>query len=116
MNSDLTPIDAAVKVLNEAFALDPDAIQCLLCVRIPVTQALADHPTVLVSKEGTSRDSDRYAMGALGLFNAALQAATGMRIATKWSDEKDGEGRARLEGFQAYDPAAQNGIAVLPAP
>jgi hypothetical protein len=116
MNSELTPIEAAARVLNEAFALDRDAIQCLLCVRIPVTQELADHPTVLVSKEGTDRDSARYSVSALGLFNAALQAATGMRLATKWSDEKDSEGRSRLEGFQVYDPTPQNGIAVLPAP
>lgn len=54
----------AVKILNEALALDPEAIRGLCCRRVPCNEALSLHPTIQVGRLG-----DEWEVGLLGILN-----------------------------------------------
>jgi hypothetical protein len=61
------PIQAAVKLLNEALERDPDAITQLVNLRVACNEKLTHHPTIQVHKFG-----DVHKIGILGLLNGAL--------------------------------------------
>lgn len=59
-------IDDVVALLNEALALDAEAISRLFLCRVPCNTALADHPTIQCG----SRESIQHrVVGPLGLLN-----------------------------------------------
>lgn len=61
----LDAIRQAVRVLNEALAADPDAIEELFGHRVQVNEVLADHPTIQV----TGSIGEPPTMNVLGLIN-----------------------------------------------
>lgn len=75
-----------LEALNSAFQADPAAVHCLCANRVPCNQTLADHPTVQVGAIPVW--SDAHQVGALGLLNGVIEALTGRRVATQWSDDK----------------------------
>ena len=84
------------RVLESAFRADPDAIEALICRRLPCNEALADHQSVMV---GTRPDGS-FEVGLLGVLNGILFPTIGERIATVVKDPKpDGTGHHIL-GFQ----------------
>lgn len=60
----ITP-EQAVAVLNEALALDPQAISALVSTRVRCTKALAGHPSIQVGSVGETE----YEVGLLGILN-----------------------------------------------
>lgn len=57
----------AVDVLNQALEADPKAIQQLFDFRVPVSDAVADHESIMVrTKQG------KHSLGFLGLLNGIL--------------------------------------------
>lgn len=94
MNPDLS---IYLKVLNEAVAADGPAITALLSARVPCNEALAAHPTIQVRE---IVNESRFEVGALGLINGLIEAATlGGRIAAQYDDDD------KLIGFVEYDVA-----------
>ena len=71
-------IDAILKVLNDAFDADPDAIRALILHRVPCNRALADHPTVQVNQD---TDDLTFSVGAIGLLNGVVEKFTGKKVA-----------------------------------
>ena len=59
-------IDNAIKVLNEALAADPDAINTLFAFAVPVNQQLAEHPTIQV---WNPPEQDGPTLRAIGIIN-----------------------------------------------
>lgn len=55
----------ACNLLNEAFSLDPAAVDSLITLHVVCNEKMADHPTVQVRQTG----KDRYTMGMLGFLN-----------------------------------------------
>jgi hypothetical protein len=85
-------IAEAVRVMNEAFDLDPEAMERLLKMETPCNELLAKHSTVQVGAiEGHTF------VRPLGLINGLAEALLGERIAARWGDPGD-----RLQGFQKY--------------
>jgi len=83
--------DDVIRVLKEAFDLDPTAIQILIDHRVPCNEALADHPTIQV---GTAENWRKYrpkshnlpknavhTIGLLGLLNGVFGKPDGGPIA-----------------------------------
>lgn len=60
-------VEATVAVLNELFALDPAGTARLVEARVPVNDAVADHPTVPVFPT-----PDGCRLGILGVLNGIL--------------------------------------------
>lgn len=85
-----------VDYLNSAFKSDPAAIHALICINIPCNQELVDHPDVVVNKNNLVGN---YMVSTLGFLNGALTASGMKRIAMKWSDTKDKDGRYEFQGF-----------------
>lgn len=75
-----------IKVLNDAFKLDPKAMQALVELRIPCNQALCDHPTIQVTNDGK--------VGLVGIINGILEELTKLRLGFEHVDGK-------LTGFVA---------------
>ena len=67
----LTAIERAVDILNQALGADPKAISELMRVRVPVytTTALRDHPTIQIGCE-----SEMGSLRPLGLINGLFGA------------------------------------------
>jgi hypothetical protein len=85
-----TPAEA-VALLNEAFALDPAALEILLSCRIYCNPALANHPTIQVAPSSGERWPT---VGPLGLLNGIFGAdANGRGYVAARYDE------GRLVGF-----------------
>ena len=64
--------DEMIAFLNELVAIDPYAIAELLCVRVPCSKALADHPSVQVQgSDGVLSyiAPGTYRVGLLGILN-----------------------------------------------
>lgn len=96
-------LSAFLRVLNEAQAADPVALNALLNHRVECNAKLADHPTIQVRPMTfsgraivTKSDLDRCEVGALGLLNGLIEATTGERIAAVWDDND------KLIGFIQY--------------
>lgn len=62
----VTP-DDVVNFLNEIALIDNTAISCLADDRVPCNEALAQHPTVQVKRDGVYRK-----VGFLGIINGLL--------------------------------------------
>lgn len=75
--------EIAIKVLNEAFAVDPAAITALFENRIPCNVAMIDHPTIPVYP--VSIQGDHVCVGTLGVINGILTAAGAPLICTEWT-------------------------------
>lgn len=100
MNTDPS-IHTAVRILNEAFAADPQCLDNLFKRSWGCNQTLADHPTIQVRQD---RQND-FLVGMIGILNGVLEPMTGQRVAAKWS-ERDCDGHRFLLGFQVYEPAS----------
>jgi len=101
-----------LRVLNEAYEADPDALDALVSSRHICNQALADHPFIQVGTIVTcyedggapiGRKDELYMIGLLGVINGICEPLTGRRIAASFS-EPDSEGRSQLLGFKEYKP------------
>lgn len=95
--------DAVLEALNAAVESDPAAVSCLLSNMVPCTVELANHPSVVVEKGGTT-DKAYWRVGMLGFINAVLSEAGLPRICSAWSKEKDETGRYKFAGFQKWVP------------
>lgn len=93
-----------VDYLNSAYKCDPAAIHALICINIPCNQELVDHPDVVVSKNNVVGN---FTVSTLGLLNGALTASGMKRVAMKWSDTKNKDGRYEFEGFVIADEISQ---------
>jgi hypothetical protein len=95
-------IQKVIDYLNSAFAADPDAMHAMIAMnRVPCNQAMADHPDVVVGKNFITGG---WTVGTLGLINGALTSMGLPRVAIKWSDTKDENGRYQFLGFCEYNP------------
>lgn len=91
----------AAEILQRAFEADPNAMHALVCNRVPCNQALADDPDVIVDKSPVLRGC-HFSVGMMGVLNGVLVACDLPRVSSKWSEERDAEGRQRMEGFCDY--------------
>ena len=95
------PIDAAVRVLNQAFEADPAVISQLVCVRMPCKRSIVEHHSIVCEPLSMLPTPEpRYAVGLLGILNGVLSVMTGKRITTMW-DDSDPE-CAKFQGFTVY--------------
>lgn len=76
-----------IKVLNDAFKLDPKAMQALVDLRVKCNQALVNHPTIQV----TINDE----VGILGIINGILEELTKLKLGGNYDDDD------KLTGFVA---------------
>lgn len=78
--------DKIVVTLNEALALDPNAITKLLHTRVLVNNALADHPKIMVHQpDPISNDPNQilsYELGFLGILNALVDEPIKAELST----------------------------------
>lgn len=86
--------DTFLRVLNEAYQADPQAIHALICGRVPCNTKLANHPTVQVSDNPVAGEG--YVVGLLGIINGVCEPLTGRRIAAQFSEDH------KMLGFQEY--------------
>lgn len=94
-------VNEMIKVLNEAFVLDPTAMQDLISTRFPCNQKLRDHETIQVHAYGDS-SMDNPKVGFLGMLNGLIgidQNGFGA-IAAHYNDDKE------LTGFVMVDTEA----------
>lgn len=94
-------INEIIKVLNDAFTLDPAAVQDLISTRFPCNQKLRDHETIQVHAYGDS-SMNNPKVGFLGMLNGLIgidQNGSGA-IAAKYNDDKE------LTGFVMTDTDA----------
>ena len=81
----------AVKILNEAFALDPSAIETLIDSRVSCNEKLANHPTIQAGS-----DSEVYSLSIIGLLNGIFGCdENGQGPIARMFDDETGE----LTGF-----------------
>lgn len=93
----------ASEALTVAFQADANAVQALLCNRVPCNQFLADDQFVIVESPPTL-PGQHFQVGALGLVNAVL-AANGLPLVAAKFSEPDDKGISQLLGFCDYTPA-----------
>ena len=60
-----------INKLNEIHQLDPTVLETLIPFRVPCNQALSEHPTVQVGKNG-----DGFEVGLLGILNGLVGVKT----------------------------------------
>lgn len=60
--------ETAVTVLNELFAADPEGATRLFNARVPVNDAVADHPTIVCRP----LDGGGHELGVIGVLNGIL--------------------------------------------
>jgi hypothetical protein len=92
----------SAEVMQRAYEADPNAMHSLVCIRVPCNQALADDPHVIVDRPPVLA-GDFWQVGILGVLNGVLSANGLQKVAVKWSDEKDEDGRSKIVGFCDYD-------------
>lgn len=95
----MNQIDKVIEVLNDAFTRDPLAIRALLVNKVPCNKSLAKHPTIQVGE--VPRFENCFEVGTLGIINGIVEALTGERVASLWSDPDDSN-RCKLLGFVKY--------------
>lgn len=94
----MSKVISPAEALNIAFQLDPNAIHALVVNRVPCNRFLADDQFVQVDGVPVL-GKEYYQVGSLGLINAVLAAQGLPLVAAKWSEEVDGDGRHKLDGF-----------------
>lgn len=92
--------------LNRAFAADPEAVHAILCNRVPCNKTLADDPTIVVGESLVAPDA--FNVGIIGLLNGVLADMGQPLVASRWSDDVDGEGRRKLLGFCQYQEPSKS--------
>lgn len=83
-------MDEFVRVLNEAFEIDPAAIFSLIQTnRVPCNYRLANHPAIIVDSPkaiNVTNFPDHPTVGFIGLLNGLLHSAGyNKSIAAKWT-------------------------------
>jgi len=73
-----------VDVMNDLFKTDPNAIDAILCNRVPVNQKRLDHPTAMCSCK--NEQCDFPTIGLLGILNAIASVDDGVIKACYDSD------------------------------
>jgi hypothetical protein len=91
----------ASEILQRAFEADPSAMHALLCNRVPCNDRLSDDPYVIVDKSPVLRGC-HFSVGMMGVLNGILVACDLPRVSSKWSADRDAEGRQKMEGFCDY--------------
>lgn len=71
-----------LKIMNEAFEADPDAVHALICNRVPCNAQLTAHPHIVVDLPPTG--TNIYTVGSLGLINGFLASIGDQVIQAKW--------------------------------
>lgn len=66
--------EQSVKLLNEAFELDPESIERLVLTRIPCNEALTQHPTIQVGPARMVAHNPGMAVGLIGILNGIAGA------------------------------------------
>ncbi len=90
--------EAAVNMLQSAFAADPAAIHALVCNRVPCNGALEAHPHVIVDASPVIQST--ATVGALGLINGMLLALDCDHVVgLRFDDEKGDAERKLFKGF-----------------
>lgn len=100
--------DRAVKCLNGAFLADPGAFYALIVNRVPCNQKLCDDPYIVVDHPPVLEQPGIYSVGMGGVLAGIFDAMGLPKIATKWSDEIDEDGRKKLVGFCHLAPNDHN--------
>lgn len=95
----ITP-EHAIRVLNEALALDHESIRNLFAVRHLATPALGAHPSIQVRSQG----GDRETVGLLGLLNGIFGTRPDGWGFISAVYETSAEGVERLERFELTAP------------
>ena len=88
-----------VNFLNECFKADPEAIKALFAHRVPVNEAMADHPTVQVSA------GDPPTMSVLGLLNGFVGIIPSTDSIGYVCGDYDDEDHDKLLGFSVHPKA-----------
>ena len=73
-----------VDVLNEAFEADPNAIDAMLQLCVPVNDELRDHPTIQIMTKNDN--SDFPVLRLIGLLNG-IAALDGDKIAVEYDTD-----------------------------
>ncbi len=84
----------AAQALNEAFALDPEAMTSITAARFPCSPALGNHESIIVRPEEGTKSS----LGFISLING-LFGKDGERIAALY----DGQNPKCLLGFTVIE-------------
>jgi hypothetical protein len=94
-----------VAALNFAFNSDPSAMYALVSNRVPCNGLLAADPNIVVDDSPVLyvKGGPFFTVGALGLLNGCLAVAGLPKVAARFSDKRDADGRAKLIGFTLYD-------------
>jgi hypothetical protein len=67
-------IEAVVATLNEAFRLDPAAMDEIICRRVACNQSIKNHPTILPWRHPTEEGAEpQLTLGFLGILNGILK-------------------------------------------
>ena len=98
----------AVNCLNDAFHVDPGAMHALICNRVPCNETFAADPFIAVDAPPVLSGDGYFCVGMLGVIVGVMSAMGLPRIAVKWSDDMDDDGRKKLEGFCLYEPDVQD--------
>ena len=96
--SPTTSVNEAIWLLNGMLKMDPAAVTLLMEIRVACNEALADHPTVQVTK----KDDGTHEVGLLGLLNGIFGVRAddlyGHVTATYEQDSDTGE-LGKIVGF-----------------
>lgn len=115
----MSNIDEILKLLNDALALDANAVTKLFNYRVPCNDSLGDHPTIIVGRwpmDGSWPSCNvneidavpsETRVGILGLLNGLLPGFDiyDERIAANYAD--DGH---TILSFGKYYPAVADGV------
>jgi hypothetical protein len=98
--------DRMIAALQEAFDADPSAMHALVCNRVPTTQAMVDHPHMIVEPNPVL-DDQPPTIGLLGVLNGVLDAAGLHKVASNWDPPPIDEPLLphTFTGFCRYRPA-----------
>lgn len=84
--------------LNSAYAADPQAVHALMANRVPVNQALADHPLIEVQQ---TKVVPGFNLGMIGVINGIMRCLDLPNVAGNWETNTD---TLEFIGFMEYAP------------
>ncbi len=94
-----------IRVLNQAFQKDKNAVHTLITNSVACNEQLADDEYVVVRKV-EPLEGDFYQATTIGLMNGVLSALGLPLVAVKFS-EPDNNGFSKVLGFTEYTPPTQ---------
>lgn len=94
-----------IRVLNQAFRKDMNAIHTLIVNSVACNEQLADDEYIVVKKVGPL-EGDFYQVTPIGLMNGVLSALGLPLVAVKFS-EPDSNGSSKILGFTEYTSPTQ---------